>query len=220
MIDPEVVAENVAALRSLVERHATRPVRIVAVTKRFGLDAVAAAVAAGLDDIGENYAQELAAKAAEATDAGLAPRWHFIGHVQRNKVKLVASHVALWHTVDSVRLGAEIAKRAPGAAVLVQANMTGAATQSGVARSEVPSIVDELRGLDLDVRGLMAIGAAGDDQRSRDEFRALRSLADALELPDCSMGMSGDLVPALEEGTTMIRVGTGIFGPRPTSADR
>ncbi len=184
-------------------------------TKRFGLDAVAAALAAGVDDIGENYAQELAAKAGDATGAGLRPRWHFIGHVQRNKVKLVAPHVALWHTVDTIRLGAEIAKRSPGAAVLVQANMTGATSQSGVVRTELPGVVDGLRSLDLDVRGLMAIGAVGDELRSREEFRSLRSLADGLELPDCSMGMSGDLVPALEEGTTMIRVGTGIFGPRP-----
>ena len=215
MIDPDTVAANVGALRDLIERHASRPVRLVAVTKRFGTDAVHAALAAGVEDIGENYAQELAAKAQEAADAGAAPRWHFIGHVQRNKVKLVAPWVSLWHTVDSVRLGAEIAKRSPGASVLVQVNVTGAETQSGVQRDVVPGLVDELRGLDLDVCGLMTIGAMGDLDRSREEFRGIRALADQLELPDCSMGMSGDLEAALEEGSTLIRVGTGIFGPRP-----
>lgn len=215
MIDRDLVAENVAGLRALIARHASRDVRLVAVTKRFGADAVQAALAGGVTDIGENYAQELAAKAEEVGQAGGAPSWHFIGHVQRNKVKLVAPWVSLWHTVDSLRLGAEIAKRAPGAAVLVQVNATGADTQSGVEIGAVPALVDELRGLDLEVRGLMTIGALGDLERSRAEFRAIRSLADRLDLPDCSMGMSGDLEAALQEGATMIRVGTGIFGPRP-----
>ena len=98
---------------------------------------------------------------------------------------------------------------------LVQVNATGAETQSGVAPPEVPALVDELRSLDLQVRGLMTIGAMGDLERSRAEFRSIRALADRLELPECSMGMSGDLEAALEEGSTMIRVGTTIFGPRP-----
>ena len=216
MIDPDLVAQNVESLRELIERHASRPARLIAVTKRFGADAVHAAQAAGVDDIGENYAQELAAKAQEVADAGASPTWHFIGHVQRNKVKILAPWVSLWHTVDSVRLGAEIAKRAPGAAVLVQVNATGAETQSGVELAAAPALVDELRALDLDVRGLMTIGAIGDLDRSRAEFRSIRAMADQLELPDCSMGMSGDLEAALEEGATMVRVGTTIFGPRPT----
>lgn len=216
MIDPDLVAANVAALRELIDRHATRPTRLIAVTKRFEAEAVHAALAAGVDDVGENYAQELASKAQEVADAGASPTWHFIGHVQRNKVKILAPWVSLWHTVDSARLGAEIAKRAPGAAVLVQVNATGAETQSGVELATVPGLVDELRSLDLDVRGLMTIGAIGDLDRSRAEFRSIRAMADRLELPECSMGMSGDLEAALEEGTTMVRVGTGIFGARPT----
>ena len=215
MIDPAVVEANVSDLRDVIDRHATRPVRLVAVTKRFGAEAVHAALAAGVEDVGENYAQELVAKAQEVATSGAEPTWHFIGHVQRNKVKLLAPWVSLWHAVDSVRLGAEIAKRAAGAAVLVQVNATGAETQSGVAPPEVPALVDELRSLDLQVRGLMTIGAMGDLERSRAEFRSIRALADSLELPECSMGMSGDLEAALEEGSTMIRVGTTIFGPRP-----
>ena len=215
MIDTAVVEANVSDLRDVIDRHATRPVRLVAVTKRFGAEAVHAALAAGVEDVGENYAQELVAKAQEVATSGAEPTWHFIGHVQRNKVKLLAPWVSLWHAVDSVRLGAEIAKRAAGAAVLVQVNATGAETQSGIERADVADLVDQLRGLDLDVRGLMTIGAIGDLERSRTEFRSIRALADSLELPDCSMGMSGDLEAALEEGATMIRVGTGIFGPRP-----
>lgn len=215
MIDTAVVEANVSDLRDVIDRHATRPVRLVAVTKRFGAEAVHAALAAGVDDVGENYAQELVAKAEEVAASGAEPTWHFIGHVQRNKVKLLAPWVSLWHAVDSVRLGAEIAKRASGAAVLVQVNATGAETQSGVAPAAVPALVDELRSLDLQVRGLMTIGAIGDLERSRAEFRSIRALADSLELPECSMGMSGDLEAALEEGSTMIRVGTTIFGARP-----
>ncbi len=215
-VDAGQVAERAERLRGVVAQHATRPVTIVGVTKQFGPDAVRAAMAAGIDHIGENYAQELAAKvAAAAEDPGPAPRWHFIGHVQRNKVRLVAEAVHLWETVDSVRLGREIAKRAPGAGVLVQANLSGTGTQSGVAVDEVPALVDGLRELPLEVRGLMTIGAFGDLDESRRLFGQLRRLADDLELVECSMGMSADLVPALEEGATIIRVGTALFGPRP-----
>lgn len=217
--DHAVVAERVEAIRSLVNGHADRPVRIVAVTKRFGPPAVLAAAAAGIVDVGENYAQELVATAAGVDDIDPAVaatlRWHFIGHLQRNKVKLVAPRVACWQTVDSVRLGAEIAKRAPGAEVLVQVNATGAAGQSGVDAAEAPAVVDGLRELDLSVRGLMCMGAHGDRPATIAAFIGLRRLADELELVECSMGMSADLVEALEAGSTMIRVGSALFGPRP-----
>lgn len=218
-MDHDLVAERVDAVRSLVDRHADRPVRIVAVTKRFGPPAALAAAAAGVLDVGENYAQELVATAAgvEACDASVAAalRWHFIGHLQRNKVKLVAPLVACWQTVDSVRLGAEVAKRAPGADVLVQVNATGAAGQSGADAGAVPAIVEELRAYDLTVRGLMCLGAHGDRPATIAAFTALRRLADDLGLAECSMGMSADLVEALEAGSTMVRIGSALFGPRP-----
>lgn len=217
-VDADLVAERAEALRTLVDRHRIRPVTIIAVTKRFGVDAVAAALAAGLVDIGENYAQELASKAEHVAALGSgSPRWHFIGHVQRNKVRLVADVVDLWHTTDSSSLGREIAKRSPGAAVLVQVNLAESAGQSGVGTADVAPLVDTLRELGLDVRGLMMIGAAGDPAATRDVFGLLRRTADDLELAECSMGMSGDLVSALESGSTMVRVGTGLFGPRPSN---
>lgn len=218
-IDHGVVAERVDALRALVESHADRPVRIVAVTKRFGPPAVLAAAAAGILDVGENYAQELVATAAgvDEVDATVAAalRWHFIGHLQRNKVKVVAPLVGCWQTVDSVRLGTEIAKRAPGADVLVQVNATGAPGQSGIDTADAPAVIEGLRALDLSVRGLMCIGVHGDRAATVDAFVGLRRLADELELVECSMGMSADLVEALEAGSTMIRVGSALFGPRP-----
>ena len=188
-IDHAVVAERVDAIRALVDRHAHRPVRIVAVTKRFGPPAVLAAASVGIVDIGENYAQELAATAAgvDESDPAIAAglRWHFIGHLQRNKVKAIASLVTCWQTVDSVRLGAEIAKRSPGADVLVQVNATGAPGQSGVGADHVAVIVEELRGLDLSVRGLMCIGAHGDLAATAAAFTGLRRMADELELVEC-----------------------------------
>ncbi len=211
-IDPDLVAERVDALRETIDRHAVGPVRIIAVTKRFGPEAVEAALAAGVDDIGESYAQELEGKAPLVQGS---PRWHFVGHVQRNKVRLVADVVSVWQSVDSVKLGREIAKRSAGAAVLVQVNASGAPSQSGVEPGAVGVLVEELRTLDLDVQGLMTIGAMGDADRSAEVFSLVRRLADEHELPECSMGMSGDVVDALEAGSTMVRVGTGLFGPRP-----
>lgn len=218
-IEPDLVAERVAQLRETVDRHATRPVTIVAITKRFGLDAVQAALAAGVADVGENYAQELAGKAVEFAsmlgpgDSG--PRWHFVGHVQRNKVRMVADHVVMWHSVDSLKLGKEIAKRAPGASIMVQVNASGASSQSGVAFEDLDELVAGLRAEDVVVSGLMAIGANDDATANPRLFRHVRERADALGLEHCSMGMSGDLEAALEAGSTMIRIGTGLFGPRP-----
>ncbi len=214
-VDPDLVAERADGLRRTIAARATRPVTIVAVTKQFGPDAVRAALAAGIDHIGENYAQEMAEKAAALGDRAGDPLWHFIGHVQRNKVRLVADRVHLWETVDSLRLGREIAKRAPDAAVLVQANLTGRSSQSGVQPGEVGVLVDQLRDLPLEVRGLMTIGALGDLEETRQVFSRLRRLADDLDLVDCSMGMSDDLEVALAAGATIVRVGTALFGPRP-----
>lgn len=222
-VNADLVAERAEALRVLVDQHRSRAVRVVAVTKRFGADAVAAALGAGIVDIGESYAQELAGKAEAvavqqiADPGGTPPRWHFIGHVQRNKVRLVADVVHMWQTVDSHSLAKEVAKRSAGAAVLVQVNLAEAAGQSGVGAAELAPLVDASRALGLDVRGLMMIGAAGDPQITRDIFGRLRATADDLELVECSMGMSGDLVSALESGSTIVRVGTGLFGPRPSA---
>jgi PLP dependent protein len=207
------VAAAVAAVRQRVEAAGGDPerVRVIAVTKGHGLDAVQEALDAGLSDLGESYAQELVGKAQQ-----LEPdvRWHFIGGLQRNKVRLVAPFVHLWQSVDRLSLAAEIARRAPGAAVLVQVNVTGLEHQSGCPPGRVASVVEGCTDLGLDVRGLMAIGPQGPDDVVRAGFRQVRELADRLGLPERSMGMSGDLEAAVAEGSTMIRVGTALFGPR------
>jgi pyridoxal phosphate enzyme (YggS family) len=191
---------------------------LLAVTKGFGPDVVRAALDAGLVDLGESYAQELEAKAAALDDDGgdrPAPRWHAIGRLQRNKVRKVAPFVRCWHSVDRLSLGAEIARFAPGASVFAQVNTTDEEQKGGCPPAMLPALVDGLRDLGLDVRGLMTIGPAGPAEGARPAFRALREMAEAHALRELSMGMTGDLEVAVEEGTTVVRVGGGLFGPRP-----
>jgi len=181
------------------------------VTKGFGIDAVEAALGAGLVDLGENYAQELLEKAPGHPRV----RFHFIGRLQRNKVRPLAPLVALWQSVDRLELAREIARRAPGAAVLVQINLSGEPQKGGCAPGEVAALVAAARDLGLDVQGLMGVGPAGPREAARPGFRELVALADRLDLPVRSIGMSADLEVAVQEGATMVRVGTDLFGPRP-----
>lgn len=218
-VDPADVARRLEVVRSRIAGAADgRDVGIVAVTKGFGVDAVRAALGLGLDVVGENYAQELLAKAAEleADPApGAVPQWHFLGRLQRNKVRHLAPVVGVWESVDRAELVIEIAKRAPGAAVYVQANLSGEDQKGGAPMEEVPALVAQGRELGLDVRGLMGVGPAGAPEAARPGFRALVALADELDLPERSIGMSADLEVAVAEGATIVRVGTDLFGPRP-----
>jgi hypothetical protein len=211
------VAGRVAGLRALIAERSPHPgsVRVVAVTKGFGPDAVAAAVAAGLGEVGENYADELVAKATAAAEGGLAVRWHFLGAVQRNKVARLAPLVSCWQGIARPEEGAAIARRRPGATVLVQVDLAGLPGRGGCDPSGVPGLVAALRDDGLDVAGLMAVGPPGDPEDARPGFRRLVAAADELGLPVRSLGMTGDLAVALEEGSTMVRVGRGLFGERP-----
>lgn len=215
------VRANLARVHERIEAAGGDPaaVTVVAVTKGHPVAAVRAALAAGLVDIGESYVQEMVAKVDEIeADGGEASlsglRWHLIGRLQRNKVRLAAPFVGLWQSVDRLSLAAEVARRAEGAAVLVQVNVSGAEQQGGCEPVRVSSLVEGCRDLGLDVRGLMAVGARGDEAEVRANFRLLRDLADHHDLPVRSMGMSGDLEAAVAEGSTMLRIGTGLFGPR------
>lgn len=192
-------------------------VALVAVTKGHGAGAARAALGAGLVDLGESYGQELAAKADEliADPGPVAPRWHAIGRLQRNKVRLIAPHVELWQSVDRAVLAEEIARRAPGAAVLVQVDVTGEPQKGGCPPGEVAILVSHCGDLGLRVRGLMAVGATGPPSAARPGFLALVALADRHGLEVRSLGMSGDLEVAVACGSTMVRVGTDLLGPRP-----
>jgi PLP dependent protein len=207
------LADRLAALRDRIAAAGGDPaaLTVVAVTKGFGPDVVRRAVDAGLVDLGESYAQELAEKAPVAP-AGV--RWHFIGNLQRNKVRKVVDVVSTWQSVDRHELGEEIARRRLGATVLVQVNTTGEPAKGGCRPDEAAGLVADLAERGLDVRGLMAVGPTDPGIDPRPAFAALRSLVDRLGLEVCSMGMSGDLEAAVAEGSTMIRVGTALFGPR------
>ncbi len=191
-------------------------VEVLAVTKTFGAIAVRAARAAGCRAIGENYAQEVVAKLGGSEHAvrdGLAV--HFIGQLQTNKVRQLAPIVDVWETVDRPSLVAELAKRAPGAVVLVQVNTSGEFGKGGCAVADVPSLVDRARAAGLVVRGLMTVGpTAGGPEDARPGFDAVRALVDDLGLEVCSMGMSGDLEVAVGAGSTEVRIGSALFGAR------
>ena len=222
--------ERLAHVRAEIARRQatagrTDPVTIVAVTKGFGLDAVEAALAAGLADVGENRVQEALEKLGTLT--GRRATWHLVGHLQRNKAKLVAGRFALIHSVDSAELAEELDKRAGGAThgakqrVLLQVNVAGEAQKSGCAPAEAPGLARRVAAHPhLVLEGLMTIAPFTDDQDvQRQTFRGLRVLRDTLQeeglwLPTLSMGMSADYGVAVEEGATAIRLGTVLFGPR------
>ncbi len=208
------VARRLQAVRLRIERAGGDPsrVRVIAVTKGFGIDAVHAAVDAGLHDVGENYAAELVAKA-----SGTVPEevvWHFLGAVQRNKVAQLAPIVGLWQSVAREAEGARIARFAPGAGVLVEVETTGLPGRNGCPPAEVGDLVTRLQGLGLAVRGLMTVAAPG-PAAARAAFESVGRLADELGLEERSMGMTDDLEAAVAAGTTMVRVGRALFGDRP-----
>jgi pyridoxal phosphate enzyme (YggS family) len=190
-------------------------ITLVAVTKGFGPEVAVLAAAAGLVDLGENYAQELVAKAPVVAEAGHGVRWHAIGRLQRNKVRQLAPVVHLWQAVDRIDLATEIARRAPGARILVQVNPSDEPAKGGVDPDHAADLVAQCTDLGLAVAGLMAVGRTGSPELARPGFTAVSRLADTLHLPVRSMGMSADLEVAVQEGATMIRVGSTLFGRRP-----
>ena len=202
----------------------THAVTIVAVTKGFGPDAVAAALEAGLADIGENRVQEALDKMDRVAAPGV--RWHLIGHLQRNKAKLVPGRFALVHSVDSLALAEELHRRAgEPIRVLLQVNVAREPQKSGCAPEEAPGLARQIAGLGaLRLEGLMTLAPLTDDEDvQRRTFRSLRALRDTIKeeglwLPTLSMGMSADYATAVAEGATVIRLGTVLFGPREKEA--
>lgn len=217
-IDEAAVARRLTQLREQLARGARRgPVTLCAVTKGFGADAVSVAHRLGCDAIGENYAQEAVAKIA-ATGAAHPPV-HFIGRLQTNKIRSLVGVVEVWQSVDRESVVDELAKRASGARIFVQVNATGEPDKGGCPPADVQRLVERARSGGLEVLGLMTVGPTnGDPTGTRRAFAHVRALADQSGLIGCSMGMSGDVDIALEEGTTLVRVGTALFGERPSTA--
>jgi len=221
----EALPERLAQVRAEIARRAPQPVTIVAVTKGFGVEAVRAGVAAGLLDVGENRVQEAVEKQRElgAGSQELGIRWHLIGHLQRNKAKLVPGRFEMVHSVDSLALATELDKRASsGVRVLLQVNVAREAQKTGCAPEEARTLARQLSALgNLRLEGLMTMAPFTDDEElQRRTFRGLRILRDTIQkedgiwLPTLSMGMSGDYATAVVEGATVIRLGTVLFGAR------
>lgn len=205
-----------------------RDIKIVAVSKTHPIEAIMNAMEIGINDFGENYAQEMKSKYEELQQIGKQqPRWHFIGHLQTNKVKYIAPFVALIHSVDSVHLAEEIEKQAKRfdrvIDVLVQVNTSGERSKFGCDPNEALSIIEGIGKFEhIQIRGLMTIGSfSTDEDIIRSEFRLLREIFDEakakfpdLTLSELSMGMTNDYLIAVEEGATILRIGTAIFGER------
>ncbi|HTR77376.1 MAG TPA: YggS family pyridoxal phosphate-dependent enzyme [Gemmatimonadaceae bacterium] len=221
------LAERVREVRQRIDDAAVRgghgqTVRIIAVTKTYGPDAVSAAVEAGVEDIGENRVHEALGKM-DATS--VAVRWHLIGHLQRNKAK-AAARFDVVHSLDSMTLAAALNRvgQANGRRIIVfaQVNVAGERTKGGFTLVEMPAIADQLAGLEaLEVRGVMTIAPMNaDDAALRGVFQGAQAAACLFRTAghpatELSMGMSNDFEVAVEEGATYVRLGTVLFGARP-----
>jgi pyridoxal phosphate enzyme (YggS family) len=223
----EALPERLAQVRVEIARLADQPVTIVAVTKGFGPDAIRAALAAGLPDIGENRVQEAIRKQDELRELAAGEiRWHLIGHVQRNKARAIPGRFELIHSLDSLELAQELDRRltAPQR-VLLQVNVAREPQKSGCGPEDAPALARQIAAMQhLRLEGLMTLAPFTDDEAvQRRTFRDLRGLRDRIKeeglwLPTLSMGMSGDYVSAVREGATVIRLGTALFGQREATA--
>ncbi len=204
------IAANIDRIRAKLGDRVT----LIAVTKTVEPERIAEALDAGVTICGESKVQEAKAKIALVSSRA---RWHFIGHLQTNKVRDAVELFEMIHSVDSVKLAAEINKWADRLGktmpVLLEINVSGEGSKFGMKPEDLPAALAEMNKLPrVEVRGLMTIPPAGKD--ARPFFRKLRELRDAHGLPELSMGMTHDYEVAVEEGATMVRIGTGIFGER------
>lgn len=222
------IQDNLKEIHERIKRLSTAcSVQLLAVSKTFGVEAIAEAIEVGERRFGENYVQEGVEKIRHFREAlpGVALEWHFIGPLQSNKTRLVAEHFDWVQSIDREKIARRLSEQRPSHLpplnVLIEVNIDQQATKSGVKVEEVRALADLIMGLPgLRLRGLMAIPEpADDDEGKRHPLRAMKALYDALKnegypLDVLSMGMSSDMSQAIEEGATMVRVGSAIFGER------
>lgn len=224
-----MIVQNIALIRRRIAEACKRvgrdpqSVTLVAVSKTFGAELIRQALDSGLEDFGENYVQEFREKIDAFRDRRI--RWHFIGHLQSNKVRYIVDSVHLIHSLDSLKLATEIQKRS-GQPIdaLIEVHTTSEATKTGVRPEDVADLVKKISTFDrIRIRGLMTMGPFSDDPNdSRPSFRTLADVKRSVEaegiegvsMDQLSMGMTHDFEVAIEEGATLVRIGTAIFGER------
>lgn len=228
----DFIKQNFLNVKSTIEETAKKfsrdcsEIKIIAVSKTHSPEAISAAYSAGAKIFGENYVQELVEKYKILYEQGIRPEWHFIGRLQTNKVKYIVPFISLIHSVDSEKLAIEISRQAEkynrSIDVLMQVNTSGELSKSGCEPNEALELAERILQIpNINLKGLMTIGTFSDDEKIiRSEFRLLRNLLLEINqklgvnLTELSMGMSHDYEIAIEEGSTMVRIGTAIFGER------
>lgn len=221
-MDVQLLRQRLEDVRRRIDLAGGVGVQIIAVTKTWGADAMIASHQIGCDGVGENYAQELIGKVALVPPGQRLPI-HFIGQIQTNKVKSLIDIVDVWQSVDRSSLVDELIRRsrfrekAGSPMIMLQVNTTGEPSKAGCIPADLPALLAQARGGGLVVSGLMTIGpTSGDADLTRRAFRLLNHLADEHAIRHRSMGMSGDFEIAVESGATVIRLGTVLFGQRPS----
>ena len=216
----EFLAERVSQIRARIANAGGQSVKLIAVTKSFDVSAMVGAFSAGCDGVGENYAQEVIVKTSELSEHQRLPL-HFIGRLQSNKIKALASLVDVWESVDRVSLINEIARRSDVATrvtpvqIMLQVNSTNEPDKGGCEPSEVANLSATAVSSGLDVIGLMTVGPTNNDpKQTQSAFALVRKIADDLGLKQKSMGMTGDFEIAVEQGSTAVRIGSALFGTR------
>ncbi len=230
------IKENLESVKSGISEAAAQSgrresdIRLIAVTKTYGTDAINEAIDCGVTDIGENRVQEIL----EKYESVKPVRWHLIGHLQKNKVKYIIDKVEMIHSVDSVELACEINRRAEKIdkvqKILIEVNVSGEESKFGVRAEECADICLAISELEhVKICGLMTVAPYTDDENTlREVFGGLKRLSleidakniDGVSMTELSMGMTNDYKLAAAEGSTMVRVGTGIFGARDYGASR
>ena len=219
----EELTERVSAIRARILNVGGKNVKLIAVTKTFDATAMTSAFTTGCDAVGENYAQELIAKFEQVPENQRLPV-HFIGRLQSNKIKSLTNCVDVWQSVDRLSLVDEIAKRclplvpstqASPPQIMLQVNSTNEPDKGGCEPGDVEALCTKALSLGLHVAGLMTVGpTVSDATATRNAFRLVSKIAKDLGLKELSMGMTGDLEIAVEEGSTAVRIGSGLFGAR------
>jgi len=211
-LNKKEVKERIHEVSDYVKARSMGRTKIIAVTKSFDKEAIVIAKEAGIQAVGENYAQELIEKHQALGD--LEIEWHMIGAVQRNKIRKLSGVLSLWQSVDRIEVLDEIKKRDPLGKVLIQINPLEERGKGGCSFHEAGRLIEHGLEIGLSVEGVMAVGVQGDSRKTSAIFNKVGALTDEFGLPERSIGMSDDIDMAIDHGSTMLRIGRVFFGER------